>query len=146
MIQGVVVRELGSSLDERGLGVEIWNGENAPQSPISSYCRSVFPGVVEAWSSRDKATERIICLEGMIKLVLCDRREGSPTLDEVDELFLGEYRLREAIIPGGVLRGWKAVGSRTALVLFVLEGGEDDERYLTPREADVPYDWDIVMQ
>ncbi len=146
MIQGVMVRELESSLDKGGLGIKIWNGESAPQPPISSYCRSVFPGVVEAWSSRDEGAERVICLEGMIKLVLCDRREDSPTRDEVNELFLGEYRLREAIIPGGVLRGWKAVGSRTALVLFVLEGGEGETRYLTPQEADVPYDWDIVMQ
>ena len=146
MIQGVAIRELASSLDKEGLSVELWNGDDSPQPPISSRFRHIFPDVVEAWSSRDKAKERVICLEGMIKLVLCDRREDSPTLGEVNELFLGEYRMREAIIPGGVLRGWKAVGGRTALVLFILEGEAGEASYLAPEEAEVPYDWDVVMQ
>ena len=146
MIQGVTVRELQSSPDGGGFSVELWDGDNLPGQLISSTCRVVLAGTVEAWSRRDKAVERIVCLEGMIKLVLCDRREGSPTLDEVNEIFLGEYRFREAVVPAGVLRGWKAVGGRNALVLLVLEGESGDARSITPAEADVPYDWEIVMQ
>lgn len=146
MIQGVTVRELRSSLDKEGISVEIWKGDDLPEPLFSSSCRVILPGVVEAWSRRDGAVERIVCLEGMIKLVLCDRREGSPTRDEVNELFLGEYRFREAVVPPGVLRGWKAVGDRSALVLLVLEGESGDARFVAPEEAGVSYDWDIVMQ
>lgn len=146
MIEGVSVRELRSSLDAAGLSVEIWDGESNPGTLLASSCRTVFPGVVEAWVSREKAAERIACIEGMIKLVLCDRREDSPTRDEVMELFLGEYRFREVIVPPGVLRGWKAVGGRNALVLLFLEGEDGDSRFLSREEAGVPYDWEIVMQ
>lgn len=146
MIEGVRVRELASSLDKAGLTVEVWGKGDCPGTPLTSSCRHIFPGCVEAWMSRGEAVERIVCLEGTIKLVLCDRREGSPTRDEITELFLGEYRFREVSVPPGVLRGWKAVGDRAALVFLALEGGEGGSRLIPPGEARVPYDWEIVMQ
>jgi dTDP-4-dehydrorhamnose 3,5-epimerase len=146
LIEGVCVRELPSSLDAAGLTVDMWQGDDSPGNLYASSWRTLFPGTVEAWISRVKARERIVCLGGTIKLVLCDRREGSPTRDEVVELFLGEYRYREVIVPPGVLRGWKAVGNRNALVLLVLEGDDDEARCLGLEEAAVPYDWEIVMK
>lgn len=145
MIAGVEVRELPAALDAAGISIRIW-GESPPRELGSLVARRVFPGMVEAWTLREGATERIFCLEGMIKLVLCDRREGSTTRDEVMELFLGEYRPREVLVPPGVLRGWKAVGSREALVCLATEGGGGRARDLTQEEARVPYDWEIVMQ
>ncbi len=146
MIEGVSIKELRSNLDKVGLTLDIWGDEDPPGPLCASSCRMLFPGMLEAWVNRREAAERIACLEGTIKLVLCDRREGSPTHDEVMELFLGEYRFREVIVPPGVLRGWKTVGDRTALVFLALEGGSADAFSLTPDEAGVPYDWDIVMQ
>jgi dTDP-4-dehydrorhamnose 3,5-epimerase len=81
----------------------------------------------------------------MIKLVACDRRDGSATRDEVTEIYLGEYRFREVEVPPGVLRGWKAVGHEPALVLRCAEAVEEGRR-LSPEEAAVPYDWEIVMR
>ncbi|MBN2028071.1 MAG: dTDP-4-dehydrorhamnose 3,5-epimerase family protein [Actinobacteria bacterium] len=146
MIDGVSVRELDSSLDATGQSVALWNGEGLPGSLFRSSFRTVFPGIVEAWFSRERARERITCLEGTIKLVLCDRRDGSATSGEVMEIFLGEYRFREVIVPPGVLRGWKAVGGRNALIFQALEGEESAPQFFTLEEADVPYDWEIVMQ
>ena len=146
LIEGVSVRELSSNLDAAGLSVGIWESGDCPSPLDSATCRAIFPGVVEAWVSREKSVERVVCLVGMIKLVLCDRRESSPTRDEVMEVFLGEYRFREVLVPPGVLRGWKAVGDRTALILSFLESEDAGSRFLSPEEAGVPYDWEIVMQ
>jgi len=146
LIEGVSVRELESSLEATGLSVMLWDGDGVPGSLFRSSFRAVFPGIVEAWFSRERARERITCLEGTIKLVLCDRREGSATSGEVMEIFLGEYRFREVIVPPGVLRGWKAVGGCNALIFRALEGEESALQSFTLEEADVPYDWEIVMQ
>ncbi len=146
MIRDLVVRELESRLEESGLAVQVWGGEEVPELPFSSTLHAVFPGTVEAWVSRSVARERVACLAGMLKLVLCDRREGSPTEGEVQEIFLGEYRYREVLIPPGVLRGWKAVGDRPALVLSTLEGEGGDAMVIPKEDAAVLYDWDIVMQ
>ena len=145
MIEGVEVRELAASLDAAGMSVTVW-GEGAAPGLHSLVARRVFPGVVEAWSLREGAAERVFCLRGMIKLVLCDRREGSTSRGEVMELFLGEYRPREVAIPPGVLRGWKAVGAREALVCLAPEGNGGRVRVISREEARVPYDWEIVMQ
>jgi dTDP-4-dehydrorhamnose 3,5-epimerase len=146
LIQGLVIRELPPFSGRDGTGFGLWDKDNAPGSLISAACHSAYPGVVEAWMRREAASERIICLHGMLKLVLCDRREGSSSRDEVLELFLGEYRQREVIVPAGVLRGWKAVGDRPALVFLILEGEEGQGALLSREEAGVPYNWDIVMR
>ena len=146
MIEGLSVRELGSRLDAAGLGVSLWDGDAVPDRLRAASVRTTFPGIVEAWFNRERAVERITCLEGTIKLVLCDRRDGSATHGEVMEIFLGEYRFREVAVPPGVLRGWKAVGDRPSLVLVALEGEESPLMTLTREDADVPYDWEIVMQ
>ncbi len=144
MIEGLRVRELTSSSHRRGFTVDLWGTGEMPPSSCARL-HHVFPGCVEAWWVRESSPERILCLRGMIKLVLCDRREGSPTREEVSEIYLGEYRFREVEIPPGVLRGWKAVGHEPALVLQCADGGEE-ERRLSLEEAAVPYGWEIVMR
>jgi dTDP-4-dehydrorhamnose 3,5-epimerase-like enzyme len=146
VIEGLVVRELPHHLKKEGLTVAIWDEGSAPGPCLAASCQVITPGIVEAWFRRDKASERVICLEGMLKLVLCDRREGSATLGEVVELFLGEYRYREVMVPAGVLRGLKAVGNLPALVFVALQGEDGEGVFLSPEKAAVSYDWDIVMK
>ncbi|OFW59220.1 MAG: hypothetical protein A2Y75_01720 [Candidatus Solincola sediminis] len=141
MIEGLEVRELPSHLGEKGLLIEL--GRTAG---LTSSCHSLFPEIVDAWTEHQGAIERVICLEGMIKLVTYDARPDSPTRGKVCELFLGEYRYREVKIPAGVLRGWKATGNRGAIVLSTFEGEDAQSRILNREEAGVPYDWDIVMK
>lgn len=146
MIPGVVVRELAGALDAGGYAVDLWGGGTSTAPCGRAVLRYLFPGRVEAWFRRRHSAERVICLQGMIKLVLCDRGEASRPQGEVMELFLGEYRFREVTVPPGVLRGWKAVGGRPALVLLAAEeeGGEPER--VDQEEAAVPYDWEIVMR
>lgn len=145
MIEGLRVRELATRPHSRGYTVALWEG--AERLPPCRLVRAhhLFPGCVDAWWVREDAPERVICLGGMIKLVVCDRREGSSTRDEVMEIYLGEFRLREVEVPPGVLRGWKVVGHEPALVLWCADG-EGEGRRLSGEEARVPYDWDIVMR
>lgn len=146
MIRGLEVRKLHSYPGDKGLVIDLWDDSLAPKSLLASTCQSLFPGMVEAWIVHDRASERVICLDGMIKLVAYDAREGSSTKDEICELFLGEYGYREVIIPPGVLRGWKATGNRAALVLSTLEGDGPESRSISREEAAIPYDWKIVMK
>lgn len=146
MIQGVVVRELESQLGADGIDVELWRPDDMDRPPLQVYYHYLFPGRVQAWILRHQAAERIVCLQGMIKLVLCDRREGSPSQDEVMEIHLGEFRPREVVVPPGVLRGWKAAGERSVVILLALEGEDGESTMLDQEKAGVAYDWDIVMQ
>jgi len=145
LISGLKVKELHVRLDALGYTIQLWESGGFPSAHLGTSVRRLHRGEVEAWVRRVSASERIVCLEGMIKLVLCDRRPDSPTRDRVEELFLGQYRFREVVVPPGVLRGWKAVGEREALVLLTLEGETEEAELLGEEEAAVPYDWEIRM-
>lgn len=145
MISGLRIRELDPRLDLLGHTLRLWESGGSPTQHLLTSVRRLHRGRVEAWIRRKVASERIVCLAGAIKLVLCDRRPDSPTREQVMELFLGEHQYREVIVPPGVLRGWKAVGNGEALILLVLEGEAEDAEVLGEEEAGVPYDWEIRM-
>lgn len=146
MISGLEVRELPTRLHGSGYTVDVWAEGEGPAERFRASLHNVFPGRVEAWFVCGGAVERVVCLKGMIKLVLCDRRGDSDSRGRVVEVFLGEHRFREVRIPQGVLWGWKAVGEGPALVLSVLEGEAGEVERLDQEGAQVPYDWEIVMR
>ncbi len=146
MITGLEVRELPTRLHRSGYTVEVWGEGEGPAERLQSSLHNVFPGKVEAWFVCEEAAERVVCLKGMIKLVLYDRRGDSDSRGRVMEVFLGEHRFREVRIPKGILWGWKAIGEEPALVLSVREGKGGDLERLDQERARVPYDWEIVMR
>ena len=56
------------------------------------------------------------CIVGMIKLVLYDSRPNSPTNGNLMELFIGEDNYCLVQIPPGVTNGYKAYGSKMAML------------------------------
>ena len=53
------------------------------------YVSATYPGVVKAWHYHKHQIDNFACITGMVKLVLVDTRDGSPTKDAVNEFFLG---------------------------------------------------------
>jgi dTDP-4-dehydrorhamnose 3,5-epimerase len=79
----------------------------------------------------------------MIKLVLYDAREDSPTKGDVQELFLGESNYALVRIPPGVWNGFKGVGVHPAIVAncATLPHDPDEIVRMDPFENSIPYDW-----
>jgi dTDP-4-dehydrorhamnose 3,5-epimerase len=82
----------------------------------------------------------------MAKVVLYDRRPGSPTEGKVEEHFLGDHNRTLLVIPPGVLHGMKGVSPGPAFLINTpthpYNYGEPDEFRVHPHENDIPYDWD----
>jgi dTDP-4-dehydrorhamnose 3,5-epimerase len=81
----------------------------------------------------------------MIKLVLYDPREQSPTFQQVDQFYLGLHNSLLVQIPKGIYHGWMCVSTEEAIVVNVATECYDrdnpDEFRLDPHENDIPYDW-----
>ncbi len=109
------------------------------------YMTTTYPGVVKAWHYHEKQTDNIAVVRGMVKLALYDPREDSPTLGEVDELFVGEYNPILVQIPQGVYHGWKCIGEDEAIIINtpteVYDYEQPDEYRVDPHENTIPYDW-----
>jgi dTDP-4-dehydrorhamnose 3,5-epimerase len=80
----------------------------------------------------------------MVKLVLIDTRNGSPTEGTVNEFFLGEQNPLLVQVPNLVYHGWKCVSPGVALVVNVPNEPyryDDPDEYRLEPHGSLGYDW-----
>jgi dTDP-4-dehydrorhamnose 3,5-epimerase len=145
-IDGVVVKDLKVIPDERGWLMEIFRNDDPFFEKFGQlYMTVAYPGVVKGWHYHKRQTDHFCCVKGMLKVVLYDDREGSPTRGEVNEFFIGDRRPQLLRIPAGVLHGMKGIGVEPALLINcpdqVYDYADPDEFRVPPHDNDVPYDW-----
>jgi dTDP-4-dehydrorhamnose 3,5-epimerase len=146
MIDGVKTKQLKVIPDERGRLMEILRSDDSLFEKFGQvYMTTTYPGVVKAWHLHKKQTDNVACIQGMIKLVIFDPRENSPTRRELNEFYLGTHNPLLVQIPTGVFHGWACVSEEEAIVVNIpnrLYDYEDpDEHRLDPHRNDIPYDW-----
>ena len=145
-IEGVQVKPLKVVPDERGWLMEILRADDAELFTRFGqvYVSATYPGVVKAWHRHRRQTDTFACIAGMVKLVLVDTRDGSPTLDMVNEFFLGVHNPMVVQVPKLVYHGWKCISPEPSLVVNVPDEPYDhtdpDEQRIDPHGT-LPYDW-----
>jgi dTDP-4-dehydrorhamnose 3,5-epimerase len=105
---------------------------------------ATYPGVVKAWHYHRIQVDNFVCIAGMVKLVLVDTRNDSPTKGTINEFFLGSQNPFLVQVPNLVYHGWKCISPETALVVNVpnepYNYAAPDEYRLEPHGT-LPYDW-----
>lgn len=145
LIDGVRTKTLRLVPDERGWLMEILRVDDAIFDRFGQvYVSGTYPGVVKAWHYHERQIDHFACVAGMIKLVLIDTRDGSPTRDRVNEFFIGSQNPVLVRIPNLVHHGWKCISCEPSLVVNVptepYRYDDPDEYRLAPHGA-LPYDW-----
>jgi dTDP-4-dehydrorhamnose 3,5-epimerase len=146
LIHGVKTKTLRTIPDERGWLMEILRADEAELFTKFGqvYVSATYPGVVKAWHYHARQTDNFACVSGMVKLVLIDTREGSPTRGLVNEFFIGDQNRVLVQVPNLVYHGWKCISERSALVVNVptepYRYAEPDEYRQAPHGV-LPYDW-----
>lgn len=146
MIEGVKVIPLRKIPDERGGVFHMLKRTDPHFIEFGEiYFSCGYPGVVKAWHIHKEMTLNNCCVVGMIKLVLFDGREGSPTKGELMELFIGEQNYCLVQIPPGITNGYKAYGSQMAIMANCATMPHDKNEliYIDPFNNDIPYNWDV---
>jgi dTDP-4-dehydrorhamnose 3,5-epimerase len=146
MIEGVRVKPLRMIPDERGRLMELLRSDDEIFIKFGQvYMTTVYPGVVKAWHYHKKQYDNFVAIRGMIKLVLYDAREDSPTRGEINEFFIGEWNPQLVQIPPGVYHGFKGISETEAIVINipteVYNYAQPDEYRLDPHTGGIPYDW-----
>lgn len=148
MIDGVKVKKLRVIPDERGRLMEIMRrDEDLFEQFGQVYMTTNYPGVIKAWHYHKVQTDNVACVKGMIKLVMYDSREDSPTMGEINEFFIGEHNPMLVQIPNNVYHGWKCISETESVVvnlpteLYNYE--EPDEFRLEHDSPEIPYDWSL---
>ncbi|MFC1478041.1 dTDP-4-dehydrorhamnose 3,5-epimerase family protein [Candidatus Margulisiibacteriota bacterium] len=146
MIDGVVVKKLKVICDERGRLMEIMRNDDDQYVKFGqSYATTAYPGVVKGWHYHKKQIDNFVCVKGMMKVVLYDGREDSPTKGEVNEYFMGEHNPILLTIPNYVMHGFKCVSETEAMVVNypseVYDYDNPDEFRVPAHDESIPYDW-----
>ena len=147
LIHGVHVKPLRVIADERGYVMEMLRCDDPFYQRFGqSYVSVAYPGVVKGWHYHKVQTDHFVIVKGMMKVVLYDRREDSPTKGMVNEFFMGEKNPILVTIPPGVLHGMKGIGTEPAMLVNVptepYRHDQPDEFRVDPHVNDIPYKWD----
>ena len=146
MIAGVKTKALKVIPDERGRLMEVLRRDDSLFQEFGQvYMTTTSPDVVKAWHLHKKQTDNICCLTGMIKLVLYDGRNDSPTFSEINEFYLGVHNPLLVQVPAQVYHGWKCISPEEAVVINIPTNAynpqQPDEHRLDPHQGGIPYDW-----
>ncbi len=147
MIQNVSVKQLKFIPDERGRLMEILRSDEDLYVGFGQvYLTTTYPHVVKAWHYHKIQDDFIICIKGMLKLVLFDGRDGSPTQGEVNEFFLGEYNPMLVKVPKMIYHGWKCISEEEAIVINIptapYNRQNPDEYRIDAHVNSIPYRWE----
>lgn len=148
-IHGVVIKKLGQLHDERGAVYHMLRNDDEIFDKFGEiYFSMVYPGAVKGWHLHEKMTLNYTTIVGMIKLVLYDDRENSPTKGNLMEIFMGEKNYLLVKIPPKVWNGFKGIGRKEAIVANCSDIPHDPSeiKRLEPFTKKIPYDWELTHE
>lgn len=144
-IEGVVVRELTTHLDERGFFREIIRGtDDFFLEGFGQWSHSLmFDGVIKAWHLHREQTDWWYVATGVLRVGLCDLRPDSPTRETTMDFLMGDLQEPQVLkIPPGVAHGCKTI--QGPVNLFYVTShiyNPDDELRLPHNDPKIPFDW-----
>ena len=146
IIDGVIVKKLKVIPDERGYLMEMLRSDDEFFRKFGQVYLSVaYPGVVKGWHYHKNQTDHFTVVKGMLKVVLYDQREGSPTRGQINEFFIGEKNPILIVIPPMVVHGVKGLGNEPGFLVNVPDKvynyESPDEYRIDPHGGEIPYDW-----
>ena len=145
-IDGVKVISLKKIPDERGSIYHMLRSSDPHFTKFGEiYFSKIYKNALKGWHVHKKITLNYCVVSGMIKLVLYDIRDGSPSKGNLMELFIGDDNYSLVVIPPGIVNGHKGITNK-ALLANVPDFphdqlGKDEMIRIDPHNNDIPYDW-----
>lgn len=146
MIEGVKIIPLKQIPDERGKIMHMLRADDSHFEKFGEIYFSVaYPGVIKGWHLHKVMTLNYAVVSGMIKLVIYDKRDNSPTRGELQEIFTGEDNYCLIRIPPGIVNGFKTYGVKPAIVANCATEPHDPTQMIRidPFTPEIPYNWEL---
>lgn len=147
MIHDVLVQPLRQIPDERGKIMHMLRASDSYFEKFGEiYFSTVYPGAVKGWHIHREMTLNYAVVFGIIKLVLYDERENSPSKGQLMELFVGEGNYCLVKVPPQIWNGFKGIGTTPAIVANCATMAHDPAEIsrLDPHHNHIPYTWERV--
>jgi dTDP-4-dehydrorhamnose 3,5-epimerase len=110
MIFGVIIKPIKKNFDDRGWLAEFFRNDEVDFVPAMSYFSYSKFGAVRGPHEHTYQSDYFVFVgPGDFELHLWDRRDNSETKDEFMKIVVGDSNPCFAIIPPGVVHGYKSV-------------------------------------
>lgn len=86
---------------------------------VQVHITTTFPGRIRAWGLHQLSTDRLFVVSGLVKIVLFDGRNDSPTHGAVNEFVVSEKNPALLIVPPNLYHGWKNIGATEAIIINI---------------------------
>jgi len=114
-IDGVVIKKINKYQDERGWLAEIYRNDETEYRPAMSYISQTKLGVVRGpHEHKNQADCFVFVGPGEFELHLWDNRASSLTKGNYLKITVGENNPTLAVVPPGVVHGYKCIGAGPA--------------------------------
>lgn len=144
MIHGVEVHQLEQIPDERGYVMHMLRKDDPWFRDFGEiYFSVVYAGVIKGWHLHKEMRLNYSCVSGMIKLVLFDYREESPTYKEVNEFFMGDQNRILVSVPPLVWNAFQGISYAESIVAncATIPHRKDEMVSLDIGMNNIPYRW-----
>ena len=147
-IHDVVVKKLVTYSDDRGYFREILRDDDnlLKQFGQTSFTKT-YPGVVKAFHWHQAQDDLWYVADGMIRVVLYDRRPDSPSYQQTQVIFAGEDNPVLILIPIGIAHGYQVLGTKPVLLFYHTTASYNpaapDEERIPFDDPEIGFDWSI---
>jgi dTDP-4-dehydrorhamnose 3,5-epimerase len=149
VIEGVRLQAYDVWPDDRGYFLEVIRmrqGLAAHFDPETTQVSAAlsYPATIKAFHFHRHQTDLWVPMYGMFQVVLVDLRVDSLTFGAKNTLYLGALRPWQVLIPPGVGHGYKVIGDRAGLLIYVTSRLYDpqDEGRIVFDDPSIQYDWE----
>lgn len=150
LIAGVQIEPMKLWPDDRGYFLELARiGQGlVSQFPTGSTQLSAalsYPGTIKAFHFHQQQTDLWGVVAGMFQVALVDLRPESPTYGARNTMYIGTLRPWQILIPPGVGHGYKVIGDKAAMLVYVTDRfyNPEDEGRIPYDDARINYDWEL---
>lgn len=143
-IKGVVIKKLRKIPDERGTIMHGVRSDNILNDFGEVYFKKLYSGVINGWHVHETLILNYICIHGMIKLVIVDMRDESPTKGKLQEIYFGDDNYCLVHIPTGIANASKGMWAPYSIMCNIASEAHNPKlKYLRidPHSTEIEYDW-----
>ena len=138
-IEGIVFRATRPVPHEDGHLTEVaratWDILDEPV--VQVHVTTTLPGRIRAWGLHQGLSDRLFVVDGLVKIVVFDGRNGSPTSGRINEFTVSAKNPGLLIIPPNLYHGWKNLGTSEAIIINM---PTQVYNYEAPDALDLPWD------
>jgi len=148
LIQGVLVEPLSVHPDDRGYFLEVQRlgrglAAHFPAKTSQVSAALNYSGAIKAFHFHLHQTDCWTPVMGLLQVALVDLRLGSATFGQRNTMYVGPLRPWQILIPPGVGHGYKVIGGREALLVYMTDRfyNPEDEGRIPYNDPAINYDW-----